>query len=133
MKMFAVPWFTTVDMKRKNYMYPSKAAVPEEFYAIIKRGPLIHKVDLCEVYNFHILPSMIDGKEGHVVLPSTLAEASYIEHENPEFASIGIAGKWKFDGRLQLVQEIKDYSFITNTSNYFYKDYQKFLLHAKIN
>lgn len=132
--MFVVPWFSSEDIKRKNYMYPSKIAVAEEFYAIIKRGPLIHKLDLCEVYNIHILPSLDEkGSQGHMILPSTLAEASFIEHENPEFATIGIAGKWKFDGRLQLVQEIKDYSFITDTSNYFYKEYQKYLLHQKIN
>ena len=128
MKMYVVPWFTRDDIKQKKYVFPSKTAVPEEFYAIIKRGPLIHKINVCEVYNFHILPSTVDNRgDGHMTLPSTLAEASYIEHEHPEFATIGIAGKWKFDGKLQLIHEIKDYSFITETSNYFYNDYQKFL------
>jgi hypothetical protein len=130
--MHRVPWVSSSEVFSKHFITPPFSDysrfinVPEEFHAIIKKGPLLQKKHEAFVYCLHIVPNKIGNLYGYASFPATLSEASFIESENPEFSTIGIQGKWKFDGTLQLVQRMKDIKFCKDKENFFSIDYVKY-------
>lgn len=126
--MNKVPWFSPNQILRKNFFMNSTKFIdiPEEFYAILKKGPLLQKNHECFVYCMHIVPNEIGKDRGYASFPASLCEASYIESEYPEFASTGIQGKWKFKGTLQLIQHVKDIKLCKEKDNFFSKEYVKY-------
>jgi len=91
--MHRVPWISSSEVFSKHYIFPfsdySKfIQIPEEFYAIIKKGPLLQKKHEAFVYCLHIVPNKVENVYGYATFPTTLSEASYIESEKPEFYTI---------------------------------------------
>jgi len=130
--MHRVPWISSNEILSKHFVVPPFSdyskfiQIPEEFYAIIKKGPLLQRKHEASVFCLHIVPNKIGNVYGYVSFPTTLSEASYIESENPEFSTIGIQGKWKFDGSLQLVQKVKDIKLCKDKENFFSSEYVKY-------
>jgi hypothetical protein len=61
------------------------------FYAVMKRGPTVH----CQGHTSVRCTHIAEHRQGFLELHMTLLDATYVEHLNQEFSSIGVMGMWK--------------------------------------
>ena len=86
------------------------------FYAVMKRGPTVHLQGKTAVKCTHVA----EHEKGVLEINMSLLDATYVEHLNDEFCTLGVMGVWKLlrPGGKDLIPTFKLEKLMNNADDF---------------